>query len=456
VADPLDELAADPAVARSLHLVFSDAGAFLREYQQNLVKGGAFVASDESFEAREIVEVRVEVPFAGTKLDLSAEVVHSGPGGVAVQFLVPTPDLRKQFEPAVKRAEALRAEAAADQAATELSSPELGATLDGAHALLGNADLEGLSPDEQRAARAEASAEPDPNERTFRDRADRAPTRVPVRVKGPTGQSLSGRTRDLSKTGVLLSVDGEELPIGREVEIELTHPATNELLAVTGRVKRHLTGEGVVPAVAVEIHAGVQRAALERFVDEVRRLDEEHQRSGIRGPLEELGAVGLLQMFAALARCGTLTVTSGVEEGVASFADGQLLQAQVGSVVGVKALARIFGWRDGFFEFRATVDQVPATGEPTLMEASILEALRLLDEANRQAGPELAPAARFTVHRAELADTQGSLDTTEEAVIDLAAAGFTVRRILDVIPESDVAIRAAIAGLLERGLLSER
>ena len=443
MADPSDELAADAAVARSLHLVFADAGAFLREYQQNLVKGGAFVASDETFDAREIVDVRVEVPFAGAKLDLPAEVVHSGAGGVAVQFLEPTPELRARFARAVERAEALRAEVSADHAEVELSE----------------SDLDALSLDGHDAATPSAESDPDqgdPNERTFRDRADRAPTRVPARVKSPTGKSLRGRTRDLSKTGVLLSIEGEELPIGREVEVELVHPTTSESLAVTGRVMRHLAGEGVVPAVAIEIHAGVQRDAVERFVEEVRRLDEEQQRSGIRGPLEELGAVGLLQMFAALARRGTLTVTSGVEEGVVSFADGQLIRAHVGSVAGVKALARIFGWRDGFFEFRASVDAEPSTEDPGPMEASILDALRLLDEANRQAGPELAPAARFNVNRTELESTRGSLDTTEEAVLELAAAGFTVRRILDVIPESDVSIRTAIAVLLERGLITQR
>lgn len=456
MADPLDDLAAVPAVARSLHLVFADAGGFLREYQQNLVKGGAFVACDESFEARELVDVRVEVPFAGAKLDLAAEVVHSGPGGVAVQFLEPTPDLRARFAPLVERAEALRADAAAARAADELSAADPRDSLGGAERLLADADLDGISLGEEHRAEAAASGDADPNERTFRDRADRAPTRVPVRVTGPTGKSLRGRTRDLSKSGVLLSIDGEELPIGRDVELELTHPVSGERLTVNGRVTRHLRGEGVVPAVAVEIQAGAERDAIERFVEDVRRIDEEQQRAGIRGPLEELGAVGLLQMFAALARRGTLTVTSGVEEGVVSFADGQLVAAQVGSVSGVKALARIFGWRDGFFEFRAHVDDVPGDGEPVPMEGSILEALRLLDEANRQAGPELAPAARFTVHRDALEATNGSSDTTEEAVLELAAAGFTVRRILDVIPESDIEIRAAIASLLERGLLSVR
>lgn len=452
MADPSDDPAAVPGVARSLHLVFEEAATFLREYERNLVKGGAFVPTRERFEPRELVEVRVEAPFAGAKLALAAEVVHSAPGGAAVQFLDPAPELRTRFAAVVDRAEALRADANVCLATEEL------AAADPAEALgeePGGEDVE-LAPEGFEPTSLGGPAAEDGDERTYRDRAARAPTRVPVRVKGPTGKPLRARTRDLSKTGVLLSVDGEELPVGRGVELELTHPGTGEVMAVSGKVVRHLQGEGVVPAVAVAIEPGARREALERFVEDVERADEEARRSGIRGPLEELGAVSLLQMFAALARQGTLTVTSGVEEGVVAFADGQLVAAQVGSVAGVKALVRIFGWREGFFEFRAAVDPDLGSAPAGPMEAVIFEALRLLDEANRQAVPGLAPDVRFAVHRERLGAVGTSLEATEESVLELAAAGFTLRRILDVIPETDAEIRSAIASLVERGLLTPR
>ena len=38
-------------------------------------------------------------------------------------------------------------------------------------------------------------------------------------------------------------------------------------------------------------------------------------------------------------------------------------------------------------------------------------------------------------------------------MLDLAAAGFTVRRILDVIPEDDAQVSAALLALIERGVL---
>jgi hypothetical protein len=452
LADPLDDPAAVPGVARSLHLVFEEAAAFLREYERNLVKGGAFIPTDQAFEPRELVEVRVEAPFASAKLSLAAEVVHSAPGAAAVQFLDPAPELRARFGTVVERAERLRSERNAARASAELSEADPGDAL-AADQPFGDIELEDLPEGFESTAQ---DGDRDPNDRTFRDRADRAPTRVTVRVKGPTGKPLRARTRDLSKTGALLSVDGEELPVGRVVELELTHPGTGERLTVPGKVVRHLRGEGVVPAVAVAIEPGSRRDALERFVEDVQRADEEARRTGIRGPLEELGAVSLLQMFAALARQGTLTVTAGVEEGVVSFADGQLVSAQVGSVGGVKALARIFGWREGFFEFRASVDAGARDGQTGPMEGAILEALRLLDEGNRQAGPALSPGARFAVHRDRLGSIERPLETTEESVLELAAAGFTVRRILDVIPETDVAIRGAITSLVERGLLTLR
>jgi len=210
----------------------------------------------------------------------------------------------------------------------------------------------------------------------------------------------------------------------------------------------------VVPAVAVEIQAGPKAEAVARFVEEVRKVNEEQSRGGIRGPLEELGAVSLLQMFAALAKRGTLTVTCGVEEGTVAFEEGMLLLAQVGSVTGVKALARIFSWREGHFEFRAHVDPMPPAATPEPMEGSILDALRIIDEANRLSGPQLAPGARFAVHREKLGSLDRPLGKTEEAVLELAAAGFTVRRILDVIPENDAQIRSSLSSLVERGLLS--
>jgi Tfp pilus assembly protein PilZ len=469
MAESPEDAAAMPGSARSLHLVFESPKAFRIEYARNLVKGGAFVQTRERFALRELVEVRLEAPFAGEKLTLRAEVVHCltpaavAPGvvpGVAVQFLDPTPELRERLEAILEHAP----EPAGPIEAPGDAGGELTGGDDFDESDLGEMSFEsGAGPPrgsipgtrlEGFEGTALAGGEPDVNERTHRTRADRAPARVQVRIQGPTGKALQGRTRDLSQSGLLLSVDGEELPVGREVTLGLMHPTSGDVMEVSGKVVRHLAGDGVVPAVAVEIQAGRKAEAVARFVEEVRKVNEEQSRGGIRGPLEELGAVSLLQMFAALAKRGTLTVTCGLEEGMVAFEEGTLIAAQVGSVLGVKALARIFSWRQGQFEFRAHIDPLPRPATPESMEGAILEALRIVDEGNRVSGPQLAPGARFTVHRDKLGALGRPLGKTEEAVLELAAAGFTVRRIFDVIPENDAQIRASLLSLVERGLMS--
>jgi hypothetical protein len=119
----------------------------------------------------------------------------------------------------------------------------------------------------------------------------------------------------------------------------------------------------------------------------------------------------------------------------------------------LKALSRMLLWREGSFEFHAHVDALDAEDPPLPLEAALLEATRRSDEAARQKIASFEPTLRFRVDRAALA-AAGALAKTEEAVLDLATAGFTVRRILDVIPEDDALVSAALLALVERGVLA--
>jgi type IV pilus assembly protein PilZ len=468
-----------PPGARRLHLVFDSPELFEQEYAQNLSKGGAFIPTQERFALREVVEIAVELPFAGDTLALAAEVVHcllpeavpaGGTAGVAVQFLDAAPALRRLLQPFLEMAE--------DQAAQLIAASEQRAVVDGepsarqrelqelgedlfANDMCGGGDsfdLAGSGAEtvgEPVAEEAGGDAEADPNDKTHRNRAPRAPVRVAVRARGSSGQELVGRTRDMSRSGMLVSIDGEELPVGRDVTLELVHPASGESVPVAGRVVRHVRGEGAVAAVALQIEPDdTGRRAFESFLSEIADADEEQRKQGIRGPLDDLGPVGLLQMFCAIAPRGTLTVTSGAEEGMIAFESGALVMAQCRSVAGAKALARICQWRTGSFEFRGHVDPLPRPSDPVPMEEAILEALRMIDEQSRLTGPDLPPSLHFEVHRERLAELGTPLGALEESVLDLAAAGFTVRRILDVIPDADAEIRGAIHGLLELGLIS--
>ena len=457
--------AAAHAKPHRLELAFADPKAFLDEYARNLVRGGAMIRSEHRFALREIVEVALEAAFAKGALRLRAEVVHASSGSVAVEFLEATPRLRELLEPLRAQAERLApapppptpsrvgpAPAADDDFSLALDEDELVLGLEGESFDLDDDPAKPAATPQGFETNAQAGTT-DPNDRTFRARAERSNARVRAAVRGPTGKSLPAVTRDVSSTGMLLSVEGEELPVGREVQVSIHHPTSGEQLTVPAKVVRHLAGDGVVGAVAVELPASAQTQDLERFVSEVQRVDAQQRNAGIRGPLEELGGASLLQMFAALSQRGTLAMSHGVEEGIVVFEAGCLRHARIGSVTGTKALARMLSWRDGLFEFRAHVDPGDATEAGVPMEAAILDALRMLDEGQRLSGPLLPPAAKLVVERSQLSTTGPALGKTEQAVLELASAGFTVRRILDVIPENDAAIRAAISALIERGLV---
>ncbi len=459
-----------PPGARRLTLRFECREALIDQYAQNLAKGGAFVATGETFGLREVVEVQLDLAFARRLLSLAAEVVHCVPAGqappgieagVAVQFLDPATTLRDQLaaflQPAGEESQTIDADPPTsefegtpvaprpeDDADLGLETFGLAEDLTARGADLVGEPIEGF----------ETTSLVEPEDRTFTQRASREAARVPVEVRGPTGQSLRGRTRNVSESGVLVSVDGEELPVGREVQLNLIHPRTGEQLGLTGRVTRHVAGEGVVAAVAIQIDPTEgDRTEVNEFLEEVRSVERKYRDQGIRGALQELGAVSLLQMFPALAPRGTITVMSGVEEGTVAFEGAQLLVAEVGSVQGVKALARILSWREGFFEFRGQLDPIAASRPRCSLERAIEEALGLLESEDSTVGPSLSADQRFEVSHSCLDALSMPLSKSEEAVVELAAAGFTLRRILDVIPEKDAQVRAAVLSLCERGVL---
>jgi hypothetical protein len=189
-------------------------------------------------------------------------------------------------------------------------------------------------------------------------------------------------------------------------------------------------------------------------VEEVQATEHARKLGGIAGSIAELGVPSLLQMFAAGAQQGTLFLASSGREGTVVFERGTLIAVRLGAVSGLKALVRLLAWHEGTFEYRGSSD-VQGDGEPPLpLDAALLEAMRQVDELARSPLAALPPRTAFPVSRKALERHAGDLDKNEQAVLDLAAAGAPLGRICDVIPVSDVEIHAALASLVERGVLA--
>lgn len=392
-----------------LKVRFADPAAFSAEYSANLVNGGAFVPGAQGIDLRTAVEVRLELAFAKATVALAGEVVHcvtpemasmGGQPGIAVQFSESATVVRAKLEP-------LRAAA-------------------------GAAEYRGADTGRRRSARAKA--------------------RVLARVERGE-ETYDGFTRDISRSGVLLSLPGEGPKVGERVRITLNEPESRESLRVGGVAVRRVEKAGSVNAVAIEFEPGpAERDALERFVDRVQSTQHARRLGGVQGSLDALGVSSLLQMLATNAPEGTLVLRQDQEEGVIGFEAGLVCFVQLGGTRGLKALVRLFDWKQGSFEFHARVDRIEAGDErlPLPVEAAVLEALRLLEEERGLSTVPFPDEAVPTVVKRPGAEKLGR---AEAAVLDLARAGLSVRRILDIVPEPATEVHRALRALVARGLV---
>lgn len=288
-----------------------------------------------------------------------------------------------------------------------------------------------------------------------RRRAPRRVARVPILLETEKGDRLTGRTRDLSQSGVLLSIDGPPIAPDEPVHITIDHPTfEDERVTVPARVIRHLEVEGTVTALACSFEpaAGTEDDVM-AFIDDVQSSEHARRLRGVTGAIGELGITNVIQVFGGCTRSGTLTVIRDLEEGRIIFEDGLLREVRLGPVSGMKALSRIVGWRDGSFEFHSRVEQSFEPTEPVPLEGALLEATRQHDEIGRSNSVQWSDATCFELDRARIDAERSGLSKLEDSAIDLVAAGMSFRQILDVIPEADVDVHAALTALSDLGLI---
>jgi Tfp pilus assembly protein PilZ len=400
------------ALTNTLLVCFEEAEAFQREYDGNLANGGVFVASDGNFVLREAVEVELDLRFAETSVTLPGEIVHivppemadmGGTPGAAVQFTDPPPKIREKL-----------------------------------------------------AAFVDTVPKPPPATATGRDRRGSRRTTARISARIDAGEAvLDGHTRDLSETGVLVGVHGEDVPESGSVRLTLRHPTTGEERELKGEVVRRVETGGEVSAVAVQFEqTGRDDDSVARFVTDIQRVEHTRRLGGISGAIEELGPQSLVQMFANTAPRGTLYLRKGEEEGAIGFEGGLLLYVRCGGgTTGMKALVRLLSWRDGTFEFHANLEERDKGEPPFPLEAAVFDAVHQIDEGARIDATRFPNHAVLSVYEHADLSTVEPLCKIEAAVLDLARAGFTVQRLLDVIPEPDPQILRALESLCNEGVV---
>ncbi len=440
----------------SLQIRFDSPEALRAEFEKNISNRGIFVATDRVFEVRQTLELEIILSYVDDDeiaLSLRGEVVHCIPQemassgvepGVALQFDDAASELRDAFEPLL----AIGADPEVDQ------DPGIGANVEanvGTHA--------------DGAADGGRTQSASPVEGAERRSSRRGAVRVPVRVMPTMSPPFEATSRDLSASGILLSMKKAVLPVGEIVRICLWHPSGQPSIEIDGQVVRQVANRnGRIAAVAVAFDRNQSAdPRVREVIDALREAGHRSRLGGISGSIVDLGLANMLQMFGSSAPQGTLVVERDGEQGWIAFAEEQFLGAELGELEGHDAMVAMLDWGDGRFQFEAIADpRLVEHADRRPLAAVVLEAVCALDERAREeeeAPPvavEIARSTTFAVDSEQEEASRPTLGKTEEAVLDLARAGMSVERLISIIPESPEQIQGALEDLVERGVLSPR
>ena len=129
--------------------------------------------------------------------------------------------------------------------------------------------------------------------------------------------------------------------------------------------------------------------AAKKVVDRIHleKLQKTASRPGvIQGRLEEMSMTDLLQSLEMGQKSCRLLVRRNGEQGELFFSSGQCRDAQIGNIEGDDAVYKVILWTEGEFEIDFNAANASTRTTTTRGTTGLLmEAMRLMDEANNQA-----------------------------------------------------------------------
>lgn len=137
---------------------------------------------------------------------------------------------------------------------------------------------------------------------------------------------------------------------------------------------------------------------IKRMIDRIalEKLSKTAPSDGVvRGSLAQMNVIDLMQSLEMGRKSCQLTLTNEGDKCEVFFAEGQVKHAVYGPLLGDQAVFKVLRWTGGSFQldFEGKTDQ-----ETTQLNTQglLMEGLRLLDESQRDAGPESEPAGEAT------------------------------------------------------------
>ena len=477
---------------RKLRVEYRTEDSFRREYAQNIAKGGLFIPTKHELEVREPVEVELVLAFRDETVVLPGETVHCIPPemaetgaqpGVAIQFLMSGEELRSKLAAFAPVASTLderiqgtgRRVAPRSRARVPVRLRIGGKTLEGHSrnlsgsgllvALAGPAPAIGKSVEMQidHPSNNETLAMPG---KVARHVEAAGTTCVGIQLVVPEAREqevlefIEG-IRAIEHSRRLGGINGPIADLGiRNVLTMFGNTAPVGMLALTrGSEEGYITIEN--GELRAQLGSLCGREALDRMLDwtdgsfEFEALVDDGLVDGERIPVSDLGGAPAMPGAAASEPLPEVERDEVVEEGATE--DGPL------TLMDLDELDLGEDPAEPDLELDGPEIEIEDDDEPEDEEEEAVFEFELdddeLGDLSEDVEPGLAVDAAPIAPEATLCAVPGAADgedlsKTEQAVLDLAAASMTVAQAVDIIPEADVEVYAAVQSLLDQGMLS--
>lgn len=166
----------------------------------------------------------------------------------------------------------------------------------------------------------------------------------------------------------------------------------------------------------------------------------------IRGNLQQIGILDLLQLLCMNRRSGALSITTQAGAGELRLADGEVVDAVYRRLEGEKALYRLLGENEGVFSFASgTSHSLRRIVLPT--RSLLLEGMRHIDETKRSRDALDAEADAFLA----IVPPESVTGEAAQRVLEVLLAPRTLAELLDEVPLADLDVLEALTQQLKSG-----
>lgn len=168
----------------------------------------------------------------------------------------------------------------------------------------------------------------------------------------------------------------------------------------------------------------------------------------IRGNLQQIGILDLLQLLSMNRRSGSLSITTQAGAGEVRLSDGEIVDAVYRRLEGEKALYRLLGESEGVFSFASGGGHsLRRIVLPT--RSLLLEGMRHIDETKRMRDQLDSESDAFLA----IVPPETSPREAGQRVLEVLLSPRTLSELLDEVPIADLDVLEALSEMLDSGYI---